>query len=129
MTQVIAKLRYLQMAPRKVRMVAQLIRGKGVKEALLQLERLPKRASLPLKKLLASGIASAAHDFHLSETGLYISELRVDGGPMAKRTFPRSRGRADIKRKRTSHITLILEEKPGISDVNAKSPKKLKAKS
>lgn len=111
MTEVKATLRYLQMAPRKVRLVADVIRGMQATKARLQLEHLPQRASLPLKKLLLSGIANAKHNFRLKEEDLYISSLQVDGGPMLKRMFPRSRGRADVKRKRMSHITLVLSNK------------------
>lgn len=111
MADVIATLHYLRMTPRKVRLVADLIRGMGVSEAKFQLSRMPKRASFPLQKLLLSGIANAKHNFNLDEAKLYISRLQVDGAPMLKRTFPRSRGRADIKRKRMSHVTLVLREK------------------
>lgn len=110
-TEVKATLRYLQMTPRKVRLVADVIRGLDVSQAKLQLARLSRRAALPLKKLLVSCIANATHNFRLKEDELYVAQLRVDGGPMLKRQFARSRGRADIKRKRTSHITLILSEK------------------
>lgn len=102
------------MAPRKVRLVADAIRGLDAPQAKLQLAHMTKRASLPLKKLLASCIANATHNFHLKEGELYLAHLRVDGGPMVKRTFPRSRGRADVKRKRMSHITLVLSEKSEI---------------
>lgn len=111
MTDVVAKLHYLRMAPRKVRLVANLVRGMEISQARTELDRMPKRASAPLRKLLLSCMANAKHNFNLDEQKLYISELRVDGGPMLKRTFPRSRGRADIKRKRMSHVTLVLREK------------------
>lgn len=111
MVEVSATLRYLQMAPRKVRLVADLIRGMEVGAAKAQLSHLSKRASLPLAKLLDSCIANATHNFDLKKEDLFIAQLRVDGGPMLKRQFPRSRGRADIKRKRMSHITLVLTEK------------------
>ncbi|MBI3335871.1 MAG: 50S ribosomal protein L22 [Candidatus Portnoybacteria bacterium] len=110
MTQIKATLRYLHIAPRKVRLVAQVVRGMQAKRALNELAGLSKRASLPLQKLLESGIANAEHNFALKEQDLYVSELRVNGAPMQKRTFPRSRGRADIKRKRMSHITLVLTD-------------------
>lgn len=111
MVEVIAKLRYLQMAPRKVRLVADLIRGMNVIKAKSQLAHLPKRSALPLAKLLDSCIANATHNFDLKQENLRIAQLRVDGGPMLKRQFARSRGRADIKHKRMSHITLVLSEK------------------
>lgn len=111
MVEVTATLRYLQMAPRKVRLLADLIRGMGALEAQIQLSHLPKRASLPMKKLLNSCIANATHNFSLKKEDLRVAHVRVDGGPMLKRQFPRSRGRADVKRKRMSHITLVLTEK------------------
>ena len=118
MTQVIAKLRYLHISPRKVRLVAGLIRGRNALYARTMLEQLQKRAGLPLKKLLTSSIANATHNFGLDEKNLYVSELRVDGGPMVKRMFPRSRGRADVKRKRMSHITLTLSESVSVPTPN-----------
>lgn len=105
-----ARLRYLRMAPRKVRLVADLIRGKSVEEAQNILNFTKKRAALPLLKLLKSAIANAKNNFHLDEKNLFISEIRVDEGPKLKRTFPRARGQADIIQKKTSHITLILNE-------------------
>lgn len=111
MVNVAAKLKYLHIAPRKMRTIARLIRGMDVFEARAQLEHLTRRARLPLKKLLNSSVANARHNFGLNEEDLYISSLRVEGGPMVKRMFPRSRGRADIKRKRTSHILVVLSEK------------------
>lgn len=114
MPEVTAKLRYLQMAPRKVRMAADLIRGMDVQKAKLQLEKIKRRAAGPLKKLLSSSVANATHSFHLQKDSLYIWQVRVDGGPMLKRAFPRARGRADVKRKRTSHITLVLKSKSDI---------------
>lgn len=111
MKEIIAKLRYLHITPRKVRLVADVIRGRNISEARAMLERLDKRARLPLKKLLLSSIANATHNFSMREDDLYISELRVDGGPMVKRMFPRSRGRADVKRKRMSHVMMILNIK------------------
>jgi len=113
MTEVKAKLRYLQIAPRKVRLVADVIRGLDARAARLQLTHLQNRATLPLKKLLDSCLANAKNNFGLDQETLYIAKLQVDGGPMLKRMFPRSRGRADVKRKRMSHITLVLSEKHG----------------
>ena len=121
MAKVIAKLRYLNMTPRKVNLVARLIAGMDVEIANVQLAGLPKRASLPIKKLLDSAIANASHNFQLSRDTLFVQEIKVTQGPMLKRGFPRSRGRADTKRKRRSHITLVLQEKSQIT--NSKSQK------
>ncbi len=106
---VIAKLNYLRIAPRKVRMVADLVRRKSVGEAQNILNFTVKNAAEPLQKLLKSAIASARHNFHLDETNLYISKLTVDEGPKLKRWRPRARGTANEIQKRTSHITLILD--------------------
>jgi len=105
-----ARLRYLRIAPRKVRLVADLIRGKKTEEAQTILHFTKKRAGLPLFKLLKSAIASALHDFRLEESNLYISKILVDEGPKLKRWRPRARGRAFEIQKKTSHITIVLEE-------------------
>jgi large subunit ribosomal protein L22 len=107
-----ANLRYLRMAPRKVRLVADLIRGKSVEEAEKILSFTTKRAALPLLKLLKSAMANAKHNFNLNENNLFVSKILVNEGPRLKMTFPRSRGRADIKQKKMSHVTLILSELP-----------------
>jgi len=107
---VTAKLRYLRIAPRKVRLTADLIRGKKVQEALNQLQFITKRAALPLTKLLKSAMANARNNFGLEEGNLYISKITVDEGPKLKRWMPRARGRVTEIQKKTSHITLMLDE-------------------
>jgi large subunit ribosomal protein L22 len=107
-----ANLRYLRMAPRKVRLLADLIRGKSAKEAEKILSFTTKRAALPLLKLLKSAMANAKHNFNLDEENLFVSKILVNEGPRLKRIFPRARGRADIKQKKMSHVTLILSELP-----------------
>ncbi len=116
---VTAKLRYLRIAPRKVRLVADLIRGKRVSEALTLLGVLPKRATTSLIKLLKQAIANAKNNFQLAESNLYIYKIFVDEGPKLKRWRPRARGQALEIQKKTSHITLILNE-------IEKKPKKIK---
>ncbi|MCD6270930.1 50S ribosomal protein L22 [bacterium] len=110
MPEVVAKLRRLRIAPRKVRLVADLIRKKSVNEALAILDFTRKKAARPLKKLLNSAIANAKNNFQLDPSKLYISKITVDEGPKYKRWMPRARGRADLILKRTSHITLVLSE-------------------
>ena len=105
-----AYLRHLRMAPRKVRLVADLIRGKSVEEAQNILNFTTKRVALPLLKLLKQAIFNAKNNFQLDEKNLYISKIIVDEGPKLKRVFPRARGHADEIQKKTSHITLILDE-------------------
>lgn len=114
-----AKLRYLRIAPRKVRLVADLLRGKKVPEAQTLLHFLSKKASSPLFKLLKSAVASAKNNFQLDEKNLYISKITVDEGPKLKRWMPRARGRAYEIQKKTSHITLVLNE-------TEKRPRKIK---
>lgn len=111
MVEVVAKLRRLRIAPRKVRLVADLIRGKKVDEAINILTFLNKKAAKPVLKLLKSAIANAEHNFKLKKDNLFISKITVDEGPKFKRWMPRARGRADLILKRTSHITLVLSEK------------------
>ncbi len=107
---VIAKLRYLRIAPRKVRLVADLVRGKSVEEAQKILDFLTKKASIPLTKLLKQAIANAKNNFQLDPLNLFISKITVDEGPKFKRWRPRSRGQAYEIQKKTSHITLILDQ-------------------
>lgn len=104
-----ASLSNYRQSPRKVRLVADLIRGKSAQRALALLDTLPKRASEPMEKLLRSAIANAKG---LAATELYISAIQVNGGVVFKRSMPRARGRASAIRKRTSHITLGLSQKP-----------------
>ena len=107
---VTVKLNYLRIAPRKVREVADLIRGRKVGEAQTMLEFLVKKSARPLSKLLKSAIAAAKNDFQLEQSNLYISQILVSEGPKLKRWLPASRGRVSPIMKRTSHITLVLEE-------------------
>lgn len=111
MTEIKARLNYLRISPRKVRLVADLIRGRDVREARSILNFTLKRAARPILKLLNSAIASAKNNFHKEENNLYIKTIKVDEGPALKRWMPRARGRADLIKKRTSHVTLILSEK------------------
>lgn len=108
-----AKLNYLRITPRKVRLVADLVRNMDVKQAETQLKFMPKRASAPLLKLLNSAIANAKNNFNLEKDVLYIKKITVDEGPPFKRWRAGSRGRANPIIKRTSHINLVLDVKPG----------------
>ena len=102
------------MAPRKVRLVANLIKGLPVAEAENQLKFFAKRPVVPILKLLKSAVANAERNFNLDKNNLYIFRITVDGGPILKRWLPRAMGRATPIQKKTSHVTLILEDKPGI---------------
>ena len=111
-----AKLRYLRITPRKVRAVADLIRGKNVNQALAQLAYVEKRAAEPVAKLLRSAVANAeqaAKNQSLDVDRLRVKELMVDQGPSLRRYMPRAMGRAFKILKKTSHISLTLsDEKP-----------------
>ena len=110
MTQVKAQLKYLRISPRKVRLVADLVRGLNVRAAQIQLEALAKRGALPVLKLLNSAIANAKHNNGVTdESTLKISTISVNEGRILKRTRARARGRAMLVRKRTSHVNLVLE--------------------
>lgn len=106
-----AKLRYLGLSPRKVRVVAREISGESVKSAMEYLKVVPRAPRLPLEKLLKSAVANAKQNHGISADKLFIKEIRVDQGPTLKRFMPRAFGRAYPIRKRSSHITLILGEK------------------
>lgn len=122
---IIAKLRYLRIAPRKVRLLADLIRGKSVVEAVNILNFTTNKSSPILLKLLKSAIANAKSQIQLEESNLCISKITVDEGPKLKRWFPRARGQAYEIQKKTSHVTLVLE---AIKPQRGKKPKKAEEK-
>jgi len=109
--EITAKLRHLRIAPRKVRLVADLIRGKMALQSLAVLRHTTKKAARPMAKLLQSAIVNAKNNFQLDEDNLYISKLFVDEGPKLKRWRPRAMGRAYPIQKKTSHITICLKER------------------
>lgn len=104
-----AELNYLNIAPRKVRLVAGLLKNMSVRQAMRELEYLPKRSALPLSKLLRSAVANAQHNFHVRPEGLYIGRIVVNPGPVLKRFQPRAFGRASPIRKRASHVIVSLQ--------------------
>lgn len=106
-----AHLTMLRVTPQKTRLVADLIRGKNVGEAESILRFTPRGAAPPLLKLLRSAKANAVNNHDMFEDSLVVSKIMVDEGPVIKRYLQRARGRADLMRKRTSHVTIILEEK------------------
>ncbi len=105
--------RYIRISPRKVRLVVNLIRGKSLEEARAILRYTPKRGAYYVAKVLESAAANAVNNHDMLEDRLYVKAAYVDEGPALKRVLPRARGRADIMKKRTSHITVILGEKNG----------------
>ena len=105
-----ATVKYVRISSRKGRIVSNLIRGKKVDEALAILRFTPKSASPVVEKLLNSAIANAEHNMGLSRDTLYVAEIFANQGPSLKRFMPRAKGSASPILKRTSHITVILDE-------------------
>ncbi len=104
-----AKLNNLRISPRKVRLLADMVRRKTAAEAKAFLAFSVKKGALPLEKLLDSAIANAQDTFHLKENDLFIAGIKVDGGRKLKRWRARARGRACRIEKKTSNITLLLK--------------------
>ncbi|NNF52423.1 MAG: 50S ribosomal protein L22 [Gammaproteobacteria bacterium] len=104
--QVAAKLRYARISPQKARLVADMIRGKEVGEALRVLNFTPKKSALILKKILESAIANAEHNHGADIDELKVAEVFVDEAPTFKRYMARAKGRGDRITKRNSHITV-----------------------
>ena len=104
-----AKVTFVRIAPRKVKIILDLIRNQPTDEAMAILKHTPKAACEPLEKLLKSAIANAENK-NMDVTRLYISECSVDQGPTLKRIRPRARGSANRINKKTSHINLVLKE-------------------
>ena len=106
-----ATLRYSRISARKVKIVADLIRGKNVDEALAIVKFTPKASSEIIEKLLKSAIANAENNHNMKHENLYIAEIYANQGPTLKRIRPAAKGSAVRIRKRTSHITIVLKEK------------------
>ncbi len=102
--------RYVRISPRKARLVTELIKGKPVEEALTILRFVPKKAARLVDKTLRSAVANAEQNPNIDVDTLYIKRIFVDGGPTMKRWRARAMGRATKIIKRTSHITVILDE-------------------
>ncbi len=103
--------KYVRIAPRKVRVVMDLIRGKNVAEAFAILKFTPKVGAEVVEKVLRSAVANAENNFDMDVDKLYVSSAFVDQGPTLKRIHPRSRGQAFKILKRTSHVTIVVDEK------------------
>jgi large subunit ribosomal protein L22 len=113
--QAVAHLKFVRMAPRKLRRVADAIRGKSVREALAMLQFAGVYAAEPIEKLVRSAVANAGNNHDMNTDELYIARITVDGGPggrFTKRLDPRAQGRAYFKRKRLSHVTVVVSETP-----------------
>lgn len=120
-----ASLKSLRMAPRKIRLVIDVIRGLPAVEAETRLRFVQKDASRPVLKLLQSAMANAEHNFKLDREKLFVKTVMADGGPTLKRIRPRAHGSAAPIRKRTTHITLVLSDEK--APLGKKKAKKLAA--
>ncbi|ERT60571.1 MULTISPECIES: 50S ribosomal protein L22 [Megasphaera] len=103
--------KHIRIAPRKIRIVANLIRGKKVGEAFAILKFTPKVGSRVVAKTLRSAVANAEHNFDMNVDSLYISEIFVDQDSTMKRIHPRSRGQAFKILKKSSHVTVVVKER------------------
>jgi len=112
------KLKHLHITPRKVRLVANLIKRLPANEAEAQLMVLPKRSAEPVLKLLKSGVANMVNNRKVSADNIVIEKITVDEGPTFKRFLPRSMGRATPLLKRTCHVTIVLKEVAGKKKTN-----------
>jgi len=109
----VAKAKHLRISARKVRPVADLIRGRRVKEAYAILRAVPQRSTRMIGKVLKSAVANAEHNYSMATEDLVVARICVDEGPTMKRMFPRAQGRADVHRRRTSHITVVVADTGG----------------
>ena len=110
-TEAVAHLKFARVGPRKLRRVADAIRGKTVREALVLLQFAGVFAAEPIEKLLKSAVANAENNHNMDTDGLFVTRITVDGGPgggFTKRLDPRAQGRAAFKRKRMSHVTIAV---------------------
>lgn len=103
--------KYVRISPRKVQIVADLVRGKNVSEALTILKFTPKAGAKELEKVLMSAVANAENNFDMNKEELFVSEVYANQGPTLKRFSPRAQGRAFMIRKRTSHIGVVVKER------------------
>lgn len=110
-----ASLKNYRQSPRKVRLVADVVRGKSVPDALIVLSHMRKRAAEPVKKVIESAAANAKEKSGVQGEDLIVEKIAIDKGHVFKRFMPRARGRASMIRKRTSHVALELGEKKHVS--------------
>ncbi len=105
--------RYVRVTPTKVRLIADLIRDKNVDQALSILKFTPNKGARVLEKVLSSAIANAEHNYDMDVNVLYVAKTYIDEGPTLKRWRSKAMGRVGRIRKRTSHITVVLQEREG----------------
>lgn len=109
--EVVAKSKYVRMSPRKIRLVVDVVKNMSPDKALTTLQFMTKRAAEPLVKTIKSAVANAVNVYKLKEKDLSIKNIQITDGPTFKRGQPVSRGRWHEVKKRTSHITVVLEDK------------------
>ncbi len=126
MTVIKSKLNNYRQSPRKVRLVADFVKGKKVTDVLDELVFLPKKASGEIKKMIESGVANAKENYSLEKDSLYVKSLRVDQGYVMMRFRQRSRGSSAPIRKKTSKLTLELTDEAPVKKGKKKSLKPLK---
>ncbi|NTV55020.1 MAG: 50S ribosomal protein L22 [Candidatus Moranbacteria bacterium] len=124
--QVTARLNNLKIAPRKVRLVAHVIKGMSADAALVELSKQVKRSSEPMSKLLRSAIANAEHNFGIDPSNLFVRSVLVGDGKRLKRWQPRAFGRANQILHRLSNVSLVVEER--IEGLNRKEVRKAEVK-
>lgn len=120
-----ATLQTYRQSPRKVRLLADLIRGKKVSDALVRLQFADKRGAPIVAKLLKSAVANASNIANASSDNLFVKEVQVNQGVIMKRMMPRARGSGARINKRTSHINIVLAD---VSEMKAKHPNRSKAR-
>ncbi|WP_026895040.1 50S ribosomal protein L22 [Clostridiisalibacter paucivorans] len=103
--------KYIRISPRKVKIVADLVRGKSVDEALAILKFTPKKGAEVLEKVVQSALANAENNFSMDRDNLYVAQVYANQGPVLKRWRPRAQGRAFQIKKRTSHVGVVLQER------------------
>jgi len=118
-----AKAKWVRTSPRKVRLVAQTLRNLPVSEALVACQFMPRAAARDVAKVIRSAQANAENNFNLAKDDLVIKEIRVESGPTLKRGQPRAMGRLFSIFKRTSHITAVVEDRPGVVKRRATLPR------
>ncbi|MGZ4577523.1 MAG: 50S ribosomal protein L22 [Mycobacterium sp.] len=123
----VAKARFVRVSPTKARRVIDLVRGRSVTDALDILRWAPQAASEPVAKVIASAAANAQNNNGLDPATLVVATVYADEGPTAKRIRPRAQGRAFRIRKRTSHITVVVESRPAKDQRSAKSTRARRA--
>ena len=105
-----AVLRYCRISPQKARLIANLVRGTHVESAINNLKFMPQKGAAVIRKVLESAVANARQNESIDVDTLFVKKIYVDGGPMLKRIMPRAMGRANRILKRSSHITIIVDE-------------------